>query len=50
MLSFLIGGAARNDRGVNGGDDGGTQLALVDGVLLLDYVRRRGGNTKPMKR
>ena len=49
MWSFLIGGAARNDRGVNGSDDGDTDSHTsgwsVDGVLMLDYDAVEGYKT-----
>ena len=49
MSSFLIGGAARNDRGVNGSDDGDTDSHTsgwsVDGVLMLDYDAVEGYKT-----
>ena len=46
--AFLIGGAARNNRGVNGSDDGGTD-SHTSGWSVVAGLRRHGGNTKPME-
>ena len=48
MSSFLIGGAAHNDGGVNESGDGGTD-SHTSGWSVVARLRRHGGNTKPME-